>query len=292
MDNTDNAQRAPREVELIFDDEPGRSSSRGRASDGAPRFAQSARAGESPRASSAYTSFPGASYGGPAAADEAGAGRSTVALSEGRIPTGVLAGGLAATAVAGIFAANASGAVAVPGVTTLLSAASTGVLASSATLLTAAFSSVGAILLVLVAWTALRSRGERAAASALMVSMWTAWMLAGAVGSVALGTVPYVVAAIAFPAALVASAAVLLSGRSRAGFWGAVLGGSALVVGAAALLVAAGSATLVGAVASALVGVSGALLGVKLWNRWWAPMIDARERMSRMMNSAWGARVA
>lgn len=287
---TDTAPQEPREIELVFDDEPARADSAPRST--TPRFEQSARARSSraERAAGASSGAAGPFASMPTSGAES-ATLSTSALAEGRVPSSVLGGSLLVTGVAGIFAANVSGAAAIPAFTSTLSAA-TGLLASFAALATAAFSSIGAMLLVLIAWTGLRRRGERGTASAMLLAMWTAWMLSGAVAAVSLGAVPFIVSPIAFLAAATAFATSRARSHSLARAWELGLGGTVLVAGVAALLIASGSATLVGALASLLVGASSALLGVRAWNRWWAPMFDAREQMRRTMSSAWRARMA
>lgn len=276
----------PREVELVFDDERG---PEGRSATGAPRFSQSSTGAERSRRPEGFTAsapfgVDGFDAPNPALVPDA-------VLRTGRVPSTVLGASLVATAIAGVFAANVSGSFAVPGATSLLTPTS-GLLGSAASLTIAALSSPGAMAIVGALWWILRRKGERAAASALFVAMWAAWFFSGALSAVVLGAVPFVLAPIAFPAALAAVSTILLRGRSTAGAVGAGIGGALVVLGEAALLVAAGRATLVGALASVLVGVVGALLGARAWNRWWAPVIGARERFRAMMGAAWSTRAA
>ena len=93
----------------------------------------------------------------------------------------------------------------------------------------------------------------------------------------ALGPVPYIVSAIAFPAALSTVSLVLVKQRQSGAFRKGGVVSLFVLVALTTVFIVAGRATLVGSIASLLLGTVGALLGVRLWNRWWAPILDARE---------------
>lgn len=323
----DQSSGEPREVELVFEDEAGATGAgSGSAADAdfgraaAPRFTQSssARAYEPrPEGVRSYAPFgsegarsrssapgsgsrgrlndgtgPGRVFGGrPFAEEPSRAVSSAHALPTGRLSAPVLAGSAGAVGLLGILAANVRGSFAREGLSVPFAGAD-GVLLTLATDIGYLFSPFGAILLVLAAWALLRRRGERAAASALIVGMWTAWLVSSASSALAIGAVPYIVPVIAFPAALATVVLALVRGGGRRGFLVAAPLAAALLLAFTALFVAAGKATLIGALASMLVGGAGALLGLRAWNRWWAPILDARERFRSMMGSGFDAKLA
>lgn len=262
---------------------PGRrQAARGDAPSG--RSSASAPGGECPRPGGGFEDR-------PFAEGDARGAVATHALPTGPLSTPVLAGSAVAVGLLGILAANARGSFARAGLSAPLVGAE-GVLLTLTTDIGYLFSSFGAILLVLAAWVVLRHRGERASASALIVGMWSAWLVSSAVSALAIGTVPYIVSVIAFPAALATVVLALMRGGRRRGFPLASVLAGGLLVAVTALFIAVGKATLLGAGASVLVGAAGALLGLRLWNRWWAPILDARERFRSMMGSGFDAKLA
>lgn len=211
-----------------------------------------------------------------ASSDSPEATQSIHALWTGPLPTALLAGCAMAIGVFGVVAKNVGGAFAFAGLSVPLTGAE-GALVFIARGIGYLFSFLGAFLLVFAVWALLRRRGEKAAASALLVSMWTVGLVSSAMALLALGPVPYIVSAIAFPAALSTVSLVLVKQRPSGAFRkGGVLSVFVLVA-LTTVFIAAGRATLVGSIASLLLGAVAALLGVRLWNRWWAPILDARE---------------
>lgn len=316
---SDTTPKEPRVVELIFEDEgstfenEGSTHPRFGAQPQAPRFRQSASARpehvERPahldpfattgdedgaysyssarfkRVPKNFTPFAWASRFTHEHSD-----RVSSALVQGRFPVSVLAGVIFALAVVGIFASNVSGSAAIPAVTSPLAGAG-GVLAAVATLVRIVFSPLGALILVALAWAVLRRRGEKATASAMLLAMWSAWMVTGLVSIVALGAVPFIVSPIAFLGAAATLSITVAVSSSRSWAWEVGLLASVLAVGVSAFLIAAGGATLLGAASSLILGAIGANLGVRVWNRWWAPLFDART-MLRRMSSMWRTRAA
>lgn len=287
----------PREVELVFEDEANadQRGERAYASSTTPSDSAMPRFPQSPRPRFERAEGPadrGAAEGGlPPRAHDGGDDFVTVVLPQGRISTGACAATLIGGAVLSLFAANVSGAFALPGVTTLLSAAS-GPLLASANIVLGLLSPFGAILMVFAAWSVLARRGYRHAGFALLISMWTAWIASVAVGSFAVGAVPVMILGLAFCSAATVAASTLAKKHSVRAVRGIRALGAILFAAVGALLIAAGSATLIGAIVSGVVGWIGALLGVRAWNRWWAPMIDTREQVRRAMRRAFRARMA
>lgn len=316
----------PREVELIFEDEApsdagvpethsyedsGAEAQAGSEKDIGflPRFTQSSTGhdyesrpagirsytpfGSEGKASRSYSppreAVPSSSQGrlGEASSDSPEATESVHALWTGPLSTALLAGCAMAIGVFGLLAKNVGGAFVVAGLSVPLTGAE-GAPVFIARGIGYLFSFLGAFLLVFAAWALLRRRGEKAAASALLVSMWTAGLVSSAMALLALGPVPYIVSAIAFPAALSTVSLVLLKRRSSGAFRKGGLVSAFVLVALTAVFIVAGRATLVGSIASLLLGAVGALLGVRLWNRWWAPILDAREYFRSMRQRDFG----
>lgn len=211
-----------------------------------------------------------------ASSDSPEATQSIHSLWTGPLPTALLAGCAMAIGVFGVLAKNVGGAFAFAGLSVPLTGAEDApvFIARGIGYL---FSFLGAFLLVFVAWVLLRRRGEKAAASAFLVSMWTAGLVSSAMALLALGPVPYIVSAIAFPAALSTVSLVLVKQRPSGAFRKGGVVSLFVLVALTTVFIVAGRATLVGSIASLLLGTVGALLGVRLWNRWWAPILEARE---------------
>ncbi|MDY5601465.1 MAG: hypothetical protein SPF88_06680, partial [Schaalia hyovaginalis] len=156
----------PREVELVFEDEANADQRGERAyassttpSDSAmPRFPQSPRPRFERAEGPADRGAPEGVF--PPRAHDGGDDFVTVVLPQGRISTGACAATLIGGAVLSLSAANVSGTFALPGVTTLLSAAS-GPLLTSANIVLGLLSPFGAILMVFAAWSVLARRGYR-----------------------------------------------------------------------------------------------------------------------------------
>lgn len=211
-----------------------------------------------------------------ASSDSPEATESIHALWTGPLSTPLLAGCAMTIGVFGVLAKNVGGAFAFAGLSVPLMGAE-GALVFIARGIGYLFSFLGAFLLVFAVWALLRRRGEKAAASALLVSMWTAGLVSSAMALLALGPVPYIVSAIAFPAALSTVSLALVKQRSSAAVRKGGVVSLFVLVALTVVFIVAGRATLVGSIASLLLGAVGALLGVRLWNRWWAPILDARE---------------
>ncbi|WP_022867324.1 hypothetical protein [Schaalia vaccimaxillae] len=213
-------------------------------------------------------------------------------LAGGRVPTKALLTTMGVTGIGGIIAAN-MGTAGFAGLTSTYAAATSGAPASASSIASSLLGPIGATALVLGSWFIMRRKGLHSQASALLVTMWSSLLISGVVSAFTIGATPFLVSAIAFAAAATTAATALL-GRSGRGVIGtsaaaALTAGVLVIGGLSGLLIASGGATVVGAIGSAVVGVCGALLGVKAWNRWWAPVVEYRERVSSYVNAMFAA---
>lgn len=215
-----------------------------------------------------------------------------------RIPAGVLGVALGIVAVVGIMAVNLGAGTDIAAVTSLAALGSSALPRAVASAAMAYLGTLGALVVVaavcagLVAWERARRRSGRWVAVhglAVLAVMATAWMLTGLVATVTVGPVPYLVGPAAFVAAL-GTVLTSITPRPFRGLAGVVA--AAIGVAVAASLVYAGSATVVGAGGSLVAGSASALLGIIAWNRWWAPVMDARDRIGQRMggpgSAGWG----
>ncbi len=201
-------------------------------------------------------------------------------LPESPIPVGVLGVALGITAVIGVVAVNLIPGLGIAGVTTAV-ALGEAALPIAIARFAAGLGTFGALTVVALVCALISSRRTRPSPiPAFLVTMGTAWMATGLVGTATIGRVPFLVNGIAFLAALAVALGVALPSPVR---WpvGALVGVAA--VAAAASLVYVGATTIIGALGSVVVGILGVLIGVFMWNRWWAPVMDARDRAQRLM---------
>jgi hypothetical protein len=217
-------------------------------------------------------------------------------LPQGRVAPAALGVVLGAVAVLGILVVNLAPAFSLAGVTTAADLGAPAAVAALARLATTVFGPLCAVAVTLGAALLLARRGLRMGGGpvrALMGSrrsvaflsvMVTAWMLEGLVATVTAGTVPFVVQASAFAAALAAGLTVTAPRESRLATG---LVSAAVVVAVSVALVLAGFSTLVAGVGSVVVGVVSVLLGAAAWNRWFAPALEARDALRRTRSAGW-----
>jgi len=265
------------EVTLVFEDdtppgpapgEPGR--------DRVPRFSQRGRQQRPP----SRTQTTGTDRSG------GGVERGHL-LPQGRLTPAVLGITLGVTALVGILVVNMASAGGIAVITTPSVVVASVALATLAGLATTVFGPLMSVLVTFAVAAVLggveggrERRGLRSAwshprAIAFLFVMVTAWMLKGLVASVtASGAAPFVVQAAAFTAAL-ATAVTVTAPAPRRAVTAMVSGALALAV--SVLLVLAGGSTVVASAGSAVVGVATVLLGAAAWNRWFAPVMAARD---------------
>lgn len=255
------------EVTLVFDDEDAQ---------GSPTFTQS------PRGRSGHRQRAGRPRRRMWRADPSQS--STHRLPELGVSTGILAGALIAISVLGIVVVNIAGAITMAGVTTTLALGSAILPEWLATVGSTLFGTFGATLVTMAIFAAFMVRSRTGRGPAFLVTMGAAWMLSGLVATVTIGSTPYLFSALSFVAAL-ACALTLVTPTPFRPF--AAVTGTLLVLAFGTSVVYVGTTTAVGAVASILVGAIGVALGAVVWNRWWAPILEARERMAAAMAGGW-----
>lgn len=206
-------------------------------------------------------------------------------LPESGVPTGILAGALVAISVLGIVLVNAAGLVTLTGVTTTLGLGSAILPQWLASTGSALFGTLGATLIAVAVFAALMVRSRRGLGQAFIVTMGAAWVLTGLVSTVTIGATPYLFTPLAFVAALSCALTLITPARLRPL---AALAGTLATAAFGTSVAYVGTTTAVGVVASVLVGVIGVAVGAVVWNRWRAPVLEARERMAAAMAGAWG----
>lgn len=142
---------------------------------------------------------------------------------------------------------------------------------------TAVFGPLGMTLLLVAALVSMGRAGRSMASRRLplLMVMGTAWIATGLVSTVTAAAAAFLVSAVAAVAAAGAGMTMMVPPRWRVA---AVVAAVLLTGAVASSLVYTGLAGVIGALVSAVVGLSGAWLGAAIWNRRWAPVMDARER--------------
>lgn len=206
-------------------------------------------------------------------------------LPEPRIPTGILAAALVVISVLGIVLVNSAGIITLTGVTTTLALGSAMLPEWLASTGAALFGTFGATLVTLAIFGALMLRPGTGRGQAFIVTMGAAWMLTGLVATVTIGSTPYLLTALAYVAALACALTLIIPAPFRPL---TAVTGTLVTLAFGTSVVYVGTTTAVGAVASVLVGAIGVAVGAVVWNRWWAPVMEARERMASAMAGGWG----
>lgn len=200
--------------------------------------------------------------------------------------SGILAAALVVIAVVGVMVVNLAGSVAMTGITTTLALGSAMLPQWLASVGSALFGTFGATLLSLAIYLALAWKAASGRGQAFLVTMGSAWMLSGLVATVTIGSTPYLFSALSFVAALACALTLISPGAFRV-LSGLTGGLAVLAFGASVVYV--GTTTALGALASVLVGGIGVALGALVWNRWWAPILETRDRAAAAMGAAMGA---
>ncbi|MDN6793879.1 MAG: hypothetical protein L0L69_02235 [Propionibacterium sp.] len=193
------------------------------------------------------------------------------------VPVGILGAFLGASALVGIVTTSLVPSTLPAGVASATTFGTAVLPTVFSGVATAVFGPLGMTLLLVAALVSMGRAGRSMASRRLplLMVMGTAWIATGLVSTVTAAAAAFLVSAVAAVAAAGAGMTMMVPPRWRVA---AVVAAVLLTGAVASSLVYTGLAGVIGALVSAVVGLSGAWLGAAIWNRRWAPVMDARER--------------